>query len=95
MRKPVQIDTRHFGQKLVPWKGQAIILGAAIAGSVIGIVLGMALITTFVVQPVKRAEVACDAFEVYFVPHDGPSMADAEEAAEEYADNVRCREVTR
>ena len=38
-------------------------------------------------------EVKCDAFDVYIVPHDQPSLSDADEAGEEYAKDVRCRDV--
>lgn len=38
-------------------------------------------------------EVKCDAFDVYIVPHDQPSESDADEAGEEYAKDVRCRDV--
>ena len=37
-------------------------------------------------------QVPCDAFDVYIVPHDGPSIGDAREAAMEYEMNVRCRD---
>lgn len=38
-------------------------------------------------------EVKCDAFDVYMIPHDDPSLSDADEAGEEYAKDVRCRDV--